>query len=110
MSETGVVEQEAPAKERVALTPEQKQAAALRRDATLLRKYGNEQKAKELEAQADQIAPVAAKTSRVDPMTALSDEEQAYLRKSVFECSKKGFAAIASVVSYKKLAAMVAGQ
>lgn len=104
-----VAEQEATPKERVALTPEQKQAATLRRDATLMRKYGNEAKAVELEAQADQIAPAGPKqSSRVDPLVALTEDEQKQLR-AYFECSKKGFANIAAVVSAKKLAAIVQG-
>ena len=108
MSET--MEQEVATKTRKTpepLTAAQKQAATLRRDATLLIKYGNEVKAKELFAQADQIAPQRAVQSRVDPLAQLSTEEQHYLRVTYFETTKQGFARIAAMVSYKKLAAVV---
>lgn len=104
----GVVE--APAKERkyTPLSDVEKQAATLRRDATLLRKYGNETKAAELEAQANQLAPEKPKVGKVDPLTAFSPEDQAKIRK-YFECSKDGFTKLAPIVGYKKLAAVIQG-
>lgn len=90
------------------LTDAQKQAATYRRDASLLRKYGNDAKAAELEAQADAIAPVRATGNRrVDPMTTLSQEEVVKLINH-FKTTKAGFAKIAEIVSYKKLAAIAA--
>ena len=90
------------------LTPEQKQAATLRRDASLLRKYGNEAKAKELEAEADALAPIQPKVTRVDPLVALSPQEQGALQ-NYFKTTKQGFAKIAEHISYKKLAEIAAG-
>ena len=107
---TDVMEQEVATKTRKTpepLTPEQKQAATLRREGTLLAKYGQDAKAQELFAQADQIAPQRAVQSRVDPLAQLSTEEQHYLRVTYFETTKQGFARIAAMVSYKKLAAIV---
>ena len=108
-----VMEQEVVAKTRKTpepLTPEQKQAATLRREGTLLAKYGQDAKAQELFAQADQIAPQRAVQVRVDPLAQLSTEEQHYLRVTYFETTKQGFARIAAMVSYKKLAAIAENQ
>ena len=108
-----VMEQEATATEATErkytpLTDVQKQAATFRRDASLLRKYGNDAKAAELEAQADAIAPVRAQSSkRVDPLTVLGPDEQVKLINH-FKTTKAGFARIAELVSYKKLAAIAA--
>ena len=103
-----VLEPEVTERKYTPLTDEQKQAATYRRDASLLRKYGNDAKAAELEAQADQIAPVRAQGSkRVDPMTKLTQDEVVKLINH-FATTKKGFAKIAEVVSYKKLAAIAA--
>ena len=90
------------AKERRELTAEQKQAAGLRREAQLLEKHGITQKAAELRAQADALAPAGARTGRVNPLTELSQEEQKAL-KDYFRTSA-GFARLCGVVSYKKLA------
>jgi hypothetical protein len=101
---------EAPATERkyTPLTDEQRQAATLRRDATLLEKYGQAEKAKELFAQADAIAPARRTGSnRVDPVTALTQDELNKLYNH-FKTTKAGFAKIAEIVSYKKLAAIAA--
>ena len=110
--EVAVMEPEVEPKTRktpVPLTAEQKQAATLRRDATLLEKYGNTDKAKELYAQADAIAPVrATPNKRVDPLTVLSEEHQKILRTQYFETTKQGLARIAALVSHKKLAEIVA--
>ena len=105
MDDTEVVEKE---RKYTPLTDDQKKAATLRRDASLLRKYGNETKAQELEAQANAIAPERPKQTRVDPISQLSDEEQKALRM-YFETTKAGFVKIAQHVSYKKLAAIAAG-
>src|SRR5208283_3522193 len=107
-----VMEQEATAtateRKYTPLTDVQKQAATFRRDASLLRKYGNDAKAAELEAQADAIAPVRAQSSkRVDPLTVLGPDEQVKLI-SHFKTTKSGLARIAELVSYKKLAAIAA--
>ncbi len=91
--------------ERKQLTPAHKQAATLRRDATLLEKYGQHGKAKELFAQADQIAPVSKQTKRVDPLAVLTAEDQKKL-KDYFRTSQ-GFARLAQVVSAKKLEEIV---
>jgi len=103
--ESAVMEPQAETKERkyTPLTDAQKQAATLRRDAALLTKYGNAEKAKELEAQADALAPVRAHTNkRVDPLQVLSAEEQSWL-VNYFSTTKKGFAVIARYISAKKL-------
>ena len=90
------------------LTDAQKQAATLRREASLLAKYGQTEKAAELNAQADAIASVRAQGSkRVDPLTVLGPDEQVKLI-SHFKTTKTGLARIAELVSYKKLAAIVA--
>lgn len=106
---TDVMEQEAPTAEvtktrkHTPLTDVEKQAATLRRDATLLAKYGNQAKADELYAQANQLSPEKpAQGTRVDPLAVLTAEEQAHLRKH-FQCSKEGFVNIAAVISAKKL-------
>lgn len=96
---------DAPTKERKPLTDAQKQAASLRRDASLLEKYGQAEKAAELHKQADQLAPASAQGKRVDPMKALSNDEKKWL-KDYFR-SNEGFAALCKVVSYNKLKAML---
>lgn len=93
---------EAKVRKHTELTAEQKQAATLRRDASLLRKYGNADKAAELEAQADKIAPERKVSARVDPLTVLNQEEQKWLI-NYFGCTTKGFAKIAQHISAKKL-------
>ena len=111
--ESAVMEPEAKTKARKAyapLTNEQKEAATLRRDATLLAKYGNATKAAELVAQADKIAPERSnQAKRVDPLIELNAQEQGFLRTSYFETTKKGFAHICALVSYKKLAEIAEG-
>ena len=88
------------------LTDAQKQAATLRRDATLLKKYGNDAEAAKLVAQADQIAPErSVQSKREDPLTLLNQEEQKWLQM-YFGCTTKGFAKIAAIVSAKKLEAI----
>src|SRR5271157_2354103 len=105
-----VMEQEVATKTHKILTPEQRQAAILRREATLLAKYGQDAKAQELFAQADQIAPQRTVQSRTDPLAQLTTDEQHYLRVTYFETTKQGFARIAALISYKKLAAVVESQ
>ena len=96
-------------RERPQLTDAQKQAAGLRREITMLSKYpGNEAHIAKLQAQADELAPVAAKQGRTDPLRALTADEQHKLRTH-FEITKGGFAKLAAVVSYKKLAEVMAG-
>jgi len=103
---TAVIDEKAEmeaAKTRTPLTAEQKKAAGIRREITLLQKYpGNEATIAKLQAEADALAPASVHASRVDPMTALTPEEQQKLRTH-FQCSKAGFPAIAAVVSYNKL-------
>lgn len=86
-------------------TDEQKQAITMRREATMLRKYGHEDEAKKLEAQANVLAPAGKQSQRDDPMKLLSAEDQTklkeYFRKSA------GFARLCQVVSYKKLSEIV---
>jgi len=103
--ESAVMEPQAETKERkyTPLTDAQKQAATLRRDAALLAKYGNHEKAKELNAQADAIAPASRQGKRVDPLQVLSADEQSWLI-NYFGTTKKGFAKIAQHISAKKLA------
>ena len=102
-SETEV---EATGRKYTPLTAEQKQAATLRRDASLLRKYGQTAEADKLEAQADQIAPVRAHgNKRVDPLAVLTDAEQGKLVNH-FQTTKKGFKVIAEHISAAKLAAI----
>ena len=102
MSESAVMEQEqaAPAVKQP-MPAEQKQAATMRRDATLLRKYGDEKKAAELEAQADKLFPVEKKSGRVDPLSVLDKTQQTAL-KDYFRTTQ-GFARLCQVVSAKKL-------
>jgi hypothetical protein len=111
--ESAVMEPEAETKARKAYTPltnEQKEAATLRRDATLLAKYGNASKAAELVAQADKLAPERSNgAQRINPLIALNAEDQGFLRTAYFETTKAGFAKIAALVSYKKLAEIVEG-
>lgn len=109
MTETAVMEgTELTGSERkyTLLTAEQKQAATLRRDASLLRKYGQTAEADKLEAQADAIAPVRASgNKRVDPLAVLTAEEQTKL-VNYFKTTKAGFKAIAEHISASKLAAI----
>ena len=85
------------------LTDAQKQAATLRRDATLLKKYGNDAEAAKLVAQADQIAPERSQgAKRIDPLTVLNQEEKQWLI-NYFATTTKGFAKIAQHISAKKL-------
>ena len=62
-------------------------------------------KADELEAQADKLFPQTHKSSRVDPMTVLTADEQKAL-KDYFRTAK-GFERLAQVVSAKKLQEIV---
>ncbi len=94
------VKQTEAVKARRELTPAQKEAATLRRDAALLNKYGNTAKANELLAQAQALAPVGERTQRVDPLTELSKEEQHKLRAH-FSITVDGFKLLTQVVSYK---------
>lgn len=95
--------QETAGKVRKQLTDAEKQAATLRRDATLLRKHGAATQAEELEAAAAQLAPVrSAQSKRDDPLVVLNQEEQKWLH-NYFQTTKAGFAKIAAVVSAKKL-------
>ena len=99
-------ETEATGRKYTPLTDEQKQAATLRRDASLLRKYGQGAEADKLEAQADQIAPVRAHgNKRVDPLAVLTDAEQGQLVQ-YFKTTKQGFKVIAEHISAAKLAAI----
>ena len=111
MSDTEVmdaVETETKERKFTPLTDAQKEAAGKRREASLLRKYGYNDKAAALEAEADAIAPVRATGSkRVDPLTALTTDETVKLL-NYFATTKKGFAKIAEIVSYKRLAAIAA--
>jgi len=92
------------------LTNEQKQAATYRRDASLLRKYGQEAKAAELEAQANAIAPVRPSgNKRVDPMEVLTDAEINTLVQ-YFKTTKAGFKVIAEHIGAKRLAAIANSQ
>lgn len=96
---------EAPAKVRkhTPLTDDQKKAATLRRDASMLAKYNDAATAAKLRAEADALVPERPnKSVRVDPVAVLTDAEQAKLRKH-FQCSKEGFVNIAAVISAKKL-------
>jgi hypothetical protein len=106
--ESAVMEPEVEPKVRKAYTPltnEQKEAATLRRDATLLAKYGNASKAAELVAQADKLAPERSNgAQRINPLIALNAQDQSFLRTSYFETTKAGFAKIAALVPYNKLA------
>ena len=87
----------------IALTPEQKQAATLRRDASILRKHGSAAEADKLQAQADQLAPERSQgAKRLDPLTVLNQEEQKWLQ-NYFMTTTKGFAKIAQHISAKKL-------
>ena len=109
-----VMEQEAVAtetKERkyTPLTAAQKQAATLRREAAMVAKYGFADKAKELEAQADAIAPSKHQGKRVDPLQVLSAEEQSWL-VGYFKTTKQGFAKIAQYISARKLSEIFQGQ
>ena len=98
---TATVSQDAPVTKQP-MSVEQKEAATLRRDATLLAKYGDSEKAAELIAQADKLFPASAKQGkRVNPLTVLSADEQKAL-KDYFRTSK-GFERLAQVVSAKKL-------
>lgn len=110
---SGVIDETAEmeaAKERKALTAEQKQAATIRRKITMLSEFpGNEAHIAKLQAEADALAPVEVRTGRVDPLKQLSEHEQKVLRTEYFRCTKEGFAQIAALVSYKKLAEIVTG-
>ena len=103
LDETNVTEG-APV-ERKQLTAEQKRAATLRRDATLLEKYGQKEAATKLYAQADALAPASKQSSRVDPLKVLTPAEQNEL-KNYFR-STAGFARLCQVVSAKKLQEIV---
>jgi hypothetical protein len=95
------------ATERKQLTADQKQAATLRRDATLLEKYGQKDAAAKLYAQADALAPASKQTSRIDPLKVLTASEQNEL-KNYFRTTA-GFARLCQVVSAKKLQEILEG-
>ncbi len=99
MTDTAVAEQPTT-RVHTPLTPDQKQAATLRREASMLKKYGNVDQAKELEAKADALAPQKNST-RVDPLKVLSPESQKALRD--YFRTTQGFARLSQVVSAKKL-------
>jgi len=107
ITEENVVDTEATetVTERKDLTPEQKRAAALRRDATLLEKYGQAAKAKELYAQADALAPASKQSKRVDPLAVLTPQEQNEL-KNYFRTTA-GFVRLCQIVSAKKMQEIV---
>lgn len=105
MSDTDTAVQEAPKQTRE-LSVEQKEAASLRRDATLLRKYGNDAKADELEAKADKLFPQSKhQGKRVNFLSVSSSDDQKAL-KDYFRTAK-GFERLCDVVSAKKLQEIV---
>ena len=99
---TDVMEQEQTTtrKPQRPLTDDQKKAAGMRREASLLKKYGHNDEAAKLEAQATLLAP-ASKQGRPDPLKVLTAEEQKALRD--YFRTTQGFARLAQVVSAKKL-------
>ena len=110
MTEDDLNEPATKTRKHTPLTDAQKQAATLRRDATLLKKYGNDVDAAKLVAQADQLAPErSAQSKREDPLVVLNQEEKQWLI-NYFLTTSKGFAKIAAVVSAKKLEAIFQAQ
>ena len=107
---TEVMEQAVPAttkRKYTPLTDAQKQAATLRREAAMVAKYGFVEKAAELNAQADKIAPARTTARRVDPLATLTQDETVKLINH-FKTTKAGFSNIAKHISYKRLAAIAA--
>jgi hypothetical protein len=93
---------------RTPLTPEQRQAAGIRREITMLQKYpGNEKVIADLTKQADALAPASKQSKRVDPLAVFTTKEQNDL-KNYFRTTA-GFARLCQVVSAKKLQEIVEG-
>ncbi len=86
-----VADDESPAMmgtKRTPLTNEQKQAATLRRDATLLRKYGAVQGAEKLEAEANRVVP--AKVAEADSFVLELDPSISNLKITPFRRDEIG--------------------